>query len=110
MSDNARTQLQEALKDPTAGPRPISLEEYRRRQVNRVAAQRNQAEQQVVKKPRSGKEPEFQRQLQAAQRELILAATKEDKRLASQRINKIKMDRRNYRHQKKLNKIFNSKK
>lgn len=105
MNKATKAQLERALGDPTVGPRPITIEEYRRRQAAKNSTPIIPPEVRPVKKLRSGVEAYFQRRLQEAQRALVLASNKEEKRLASQWINELKMQRTNYRIQKKENKM-----
>lgn len=99
MSGQSLPDLRLALEDPKAGPRPITLEEYRRRQSTRRPQEAPTQPQ--PKKQKSGSEAYFKRRLQEAQRELVFARTKEAKRLADKHIQEIKTERTNYRKKKK---------
>lgn len=100
MPDPVQTTLEEALRDPKVGPRPISIEEYRRRHIHPSTPAQKPAPV-PQKKQRSGSEAHFQRKLQEAQYELFLAGTREARRLVGHKINRIKMERKNYRQKKK---------
>lgn len=90
--------LEEALKDPRAGPRPISLDEYRRR--NPAPHQIIETPGQPQKKEKTGVEARFRREIKEAIRSWVLAPTQEARIAASRKIDQLKQDRRNYRNQK----------
>lgn len=93
--------LQSALQNPTAGPRPLTIEEYRRRQGKNPPKEPQPIQKVKEKKIRTGFEAKFVQRLLEAQRELILAGDKEAKRLANHRIVKIKAERQSYRREKR---------
>lgn len=90
--------LKEALEDPRAGPRPISIEEYRRR--NSTPRQPTSTIQQAAKKEKTGKEVRFRRDIREAVQDWFWAQNKEARVAASVRINRLKTERKIYRQNK----------
>lgn len=105
MESHQKLHLQSALENPTAGPRPLTIEEYRRRLAKNPSREPQPIQRVKEKKIRTGVEAKFRERLLDAQRELVLAGNKEARKLANHKIAKIKAQRQSYRREKRAARI-----
>lgn len=104
-----KVQLEEALHNPRAGPRPISLDEYRaRRKVPKepVVPAPTPADQPT--KYRTGVEAKFRRAIEEVRRRLLTAVGKEERLRVSRELQRIHSERLKYRREKKRKQQTNS--
>lgn len=94
--------LKEALRDPAAGPRPITLEEYRARQRADATRQPETTLAEQTPKKRTGAEARFKRDIGETRRRLLLAAGRPERTTIVKELQRLYNARKQYRREKKL--------
>lgn len=93
-----KTIHQEILENPRAGPKPISIEEYRRR-IQKLAAE---PKHQTITKTRGGRQAQRSNEIKTLHRLANLAITKEENQRFKREIKELQKERsREYKIKKK---------
>lgn len=101
--------LEKALSDPTCGPRPITLEDYRRRSASkRLNILKETSKEESPKKPRAGLEAKF-RKLIGEYHRLAVISTGSQKQNFVRKIKELQKERNTLRKIKRERKAVMSK-
>lgn len=97
--------LNEALRDKTAGPRPITIDQYRERNKKTLTILPTRVNSEFNKKPRGGADAKLREDIKNLYRLVKIAVTKEEKANFNKQIKLLKIQRKTTAKEKRAKRV-----